>query len=37
MPTIFFDLYTKSPYNSGFESPWRKGDLSQILILDIKS
>ena len=23
-PTIFFNLYTKSPKNSGSESPWRK-------------
>ena len=22
-PTIFFNLYTKSPQNSGSESPWR--------------
>ena len=25
-PTIFFNLYTKSPYNSGSESPWRKSN-----------
>ena len=35
--TIFFNLYTKSPWNSGFESPWRKRDLSPICNLDIKS
>ena len=29
-PTIFFNLYTKSPYNSGSESPWRKRDLNPI-------
>ena len=23
-PPIFLNLYTKSPYNSGSESPWRK-------------
>ena len=27
-PTFVFNLYTKSPYNSGYESPWRKRDLS---------
>ena len=27
-PTIFFNLYTKSPLKSGSESPWRKRDLS---------
>ena len=36
-PTIFFNLYTKSPYNSGSESPWRKRDLRPIWNLDIKS
>ena len=42
-PTIFFNLYTKSPYNSGSKSPWRKKDLSltwklryQIIVLSIK-
>ena len=35
-PTIFLNLYTKSPYNSGFESPRRKRDLSQTWNLDIK-
>ena len=29
-PTFFFNLYTKSPYNSGSESPWRKRDLNPI-------
>ena len=29
-PTIFFYLYTKSPYNSGSESPWHKRDLSAL-------
>ena len=33
-PTIFFNLYTKSPYNSGSESPWRKRDLSPTWNLD---
>ena len=28
--TIFFNSYTKSPYNSGSESPWRKRDLNPI-------
>ena len=36
-PTIFFNLYTKSPYNSGSESPWHKRDLRYQDILDIKS
>ena len=27
-PTIFFNLYIKSPLNSRSESPWRKRDLS---------
>ena len=36
-PTIVFNLYTKSPYNSGSESGWRKTNLSQIWNLDIKS
>ena len=36
-PTIFFNLYTKSPYNSGCESPWRKRDLISTRNLDIKS
>ena len=36
-PTIFFNLYTKSPKNSGSKSPWRKRDLSPIWNLDIKS
>ena len=31
-PTIFFNLYTKSP-----ESPWRKRDLSATWNLEIKS
>ena len=35
--TIFFNLYTKSPWNSGSESPRRKRDLSQTWNLDIKS
>ena len=35
--TIFFNLYTKSPSNSGLESPGRKRDLSPICNLDIKS
>ena len=30
-PTIFFILYTKSPYNSGSESPWRKRDFKSNL------
>ena len=29
-PTIFFNLYTKSLYNSGSESPWRKRGLNPI-------
>ena len=33
--TIFFNLNTKSPYNSGSESPWRKRDLSPTWNLDI--
>ena len=36
-PAIFFNLYTKSPYNSGSQSPLRKRDLSQIWNIDIKS
>ena len=35
--TIFFNLYTKSPSNSGSENPWRKRDLSPTWNLDIKS
>ena len=35
-PTIFFDLYTQSPYISGSESLWGKRDLSSIWNLDIK-
>ena len=35
-PTIFFNLYTKSKYYSGSESPWRKRDLSPTCNLDIK-
>ena len=35
-PTIFFNLYTKKPYNSGYGSPWRKRDLSPIWNLDTK-
>ena len=34
-PKFFFNLYTKSPYNSGSESPWSKSDLSPIFNLDI--
>ena len=30
-PTSFFNLYTKSPIDSGSESPWRKEDLSILL------
>ena len=26
-PTIFLNLYTKSPQKSGSEIPWRKRDL----------
>ena len=29
--TIFFYVYTKSPYNSGLESPWRKERFKPIL------
>ena len=36
-PTIFFNLYSKSPYNLGSESAWRKRDLSPTWNLDIKS
>ena len=36
-PTIFLKLYTKSPQNSGSESPWCKRDLSPTWSLDIKS
>ena len=36
-PAIFFNLYTKSPENSGSKSPWGKRDLSPIWNLDIKS
>ena len=36
-PTIFFNFYTNSPYNSGLDSPWRKKDISPIWNLDIKS
>ena len=42
-PTIFFNLYTKTPKNSGSESPWRKRDFKsnlelryQIIISSIK-
>ena len=35
--TIFFNLYNKSPLNSGSKSRWPKRDLSQTLNLDIKS
>ena len=42
-PTIFFNLYTKSPLKSGSESPWRKRGLSltwnlrnQIIVSSIK-
>ena len=35
--TIFFNLYTKSPYKSGSESPWPKRDLSPTWNLEIKS
>ena len=34
---MFFNLYIKSPKNSGSESPWHKIDLSPIWNLDIKS
>ena len=37
--TIFFNLYTKPPLNSGSESPWRKKDLEfryQIIVSSIK-
>ena len=36
-PTIFVNLYTKSPLNSGLESLWRKRHLSPTWNLDIKS
>ena len=36
-PAISFNSYTKSPQNSGSESPWRKRDLSPTGNLDIKS
>ena len=36
-PTIFFNLYTKSPYKSGSESPWHKRDLNPTWNLEIKS
>ena len=36
-PTIFSNLNSKSPYNSGSESPWHKRDLNPILNLDKKS
>ena len=36
-PTIFFNLYTKSPKNLGSDIPWLKRDLSPIWNLDIKS
>ena len=36
-PTIFFNLYTKSPEKSGSESPWRKRYLSPTWNLEIKS
>ena len=36
-PTIIFNLYTKSPYNSGSQSPWRKRDLSPTWNFDTKS
>ena len=34
--TIFLNLYTKLPLNSGSENPLHKRDLSLILNLDIK-
>ena len=34
---ITANLYTKSPQNSGSESPWRKRDLSPTWNLEIKS
>ena len=37
LEAIFLNLCTKSPYNSGSESPWPKRDLSPIWNLDIKS
>ena len=36
-PTVFFNLYTKSPLKSGSKSPWRKRDLSPTWNLEIKS
>ena len=36
-PTIFFNLYTKTPYNSGSESLWRQRDSSPTWNLDVKS
>ena len=33
----FFNLHTKSPYNSGSEIPSRRRNLSPTLNLDIKS
>ena len=30
-------VYTKSPYSSGSESPWRMRDISPIWNLDVKS
>ena len=36
-PTIFFNLYTEPPENSGSQSTWRKRDFSPIWNLDIKS
>ena len=34
-PLIFFNFYTKSPENSGSESPWRKRDITLTWNLDI--
>ena len=36
-PIFFFNLYTKSPWNSGYDSPWRNRDLSPTWNFDIKS
>ena len=36
-PTLFFNLYTKSPLNSASESLWHKRDLYPTWNLDIKS
>ena len=35
VPTIFLNLYTKSPLNSRSENSWRNRDLRLILNLDI--